>query len=217
MNDAMEERYGALGVVWFVVLAVIGLVLAGSEPSRTDSAAEIAKYYADNDTGLQVGAFLAGLAIVGLVVWFGSVWRAMVRAEGGTSRLALIAAIGVVISTITAIGSIAIDAGTAAAIDQLGEGSAVFFQLSSVLFGFSPIGDVLFVGAISVLAHRTGFLPKWTAQAGLVVVAVALVASLSIASDAAFFEVFAIIAGVTWMLWILSVGILLYKQAPSSA
>ena len=85
------------------------------------------------------------------------------------------------------------------------------------MFGFSPIGDVLFVGAISALAHRTEFLPKWTAQAGLVVVAVALVSSLSIASDAAFFEVFAIIAGVTWMLWILSVGILLYKKAPSSA
>ena len=52
MDDRTWERYGALGGVWFVVMAVIGGIFAGSSPGRSDSTADIVEYYTDNDSGL---------------------------------------------------------------------------------------------------------------------------------------------------------------------
>ncbi len=75
MDNRTWVRYGALGGVWFVVLTVIGGILAGSPPPRSDPAADIVKYYADNDSGLQIGAFLVALGVIGLVWWFGRLWR----------------------------------------------------------------------------------------------------------------------------------------------
>ena len=217
MDDKAWERYGALGAVWFVVLGVIGGGLAGSTPSRGDSAADIANFYADNDSAIQVGAFLTLLGVVGLVWWFGSLWRAMGRAEEGSPRLSVIALVGFVISGAMALSGFTVNAATAAGIDVIGEGSAFFLGLSSVFFAASSIGDVIMVGAVSGLAWRTGFLPRWIAQAGLVVVLASLVASLGMASDADFFGLFALIAFVVWALWLLSVGVLLYRTAPADA
>ena len=81
MDDRTWERYGASGGVWFVVMVVIGGILAGSPPGRSDSPADIAKYDTDNDSGLQIGAFLGALGVIGLVWWFGTLWRSMADAE----------------------------------------------------------------------------------------------------------------------------------------
>ena len=76
MDDKTWERYGALGGIWFVVFAVVGSFLAGAPPSR-DDAAEIAEWFVDNDGAIQTGAFLSGIGVIGLVWWFGTLWRAM--------------------------------------------------------------------------------------------------------------------------------------------
>ncbi len=217
MDDRTWEKYGALGVVWFAVFGLVGGLLPGRSASRTDSAGEIANHFADNDTAIQVGAFLTILGLIGLIWWFGSLWRAMDRAEDGSPRLAIIALIGFLISATMAVSGFAINAGIAAGIDQIGEGSAFYLHLSSILFAASPIGDVIMVTAISGLIWRTGFLPKWVAQTGVVVVVTALLASVGVASDAEFFELFASIGFFVWLLWILTVGVLLYQKAPADA
>ena len=161
MDDKTWERYGALGGVWFVVLAVIGGILAGSPPARSDSAADIAKYYTDNDSGLQVGAFLGALGAIGLIWWFGRLWRSMADAEGGTPRVSIIALVGFILSGVGATAAFTVDAGVAAAIDAAGEGSKVFFQIFNISFGFSAIGNLILTAAVGGLILRTGFLPKW--------------------------------------------------------
>lgn len=215
MFDKSWEKYGALGVIWFVVLNFVGALLGGSPPSRTDSAAEIARYYADNDTAIQFGGFLIAIGVIGLVVWFGSLWRAMDRAEGGSPYLAIIALSGFIVSGTMALAAWAINAAMAAGIADAGERSADFYEIVSVLFGFSSIGDVIMISAVSALVWSTGFLPKWIAQLGVIVVLCSLVSAVGIASDASFFELFAFIAILIWVVWIVSVGVLLYRKTPA--
>lgn len=214
MDDTKWERYGALGGIWFVVLAVIGGFLPGSMPGRNDPVAEIAEFYADKDAAIQTWAFLTGIGVIGLIWWFGTLWRAMVDAEG-RPRLAVIALFGLVISGIGAITGMIINAGTAAAIDMAGEGSAMFFDMSSIAFGFSSIGDVILTVAVAALIIRTTFLPIWAAYASLVSAIVSLIASFAIISDEDFFGVFGFIAFLVWSAWILMMSGLLYQRIKS--
>jgi hypothetical protein len=216
MDDKTWERYGALGGVWFVVLAVIGAIVAGAPPSRTDSTAEIAKHYTDNADGLQLGALLGALGVIGLVWWFGTLWRAMANAEGGTPRVAIIALVGLVLSGIGAMMGFTIDAGTAASIDIIGEGSAVFFQISNISFGFSAMGDVVLATAVGGLILRTGFLPKWVGYLSYGVAVLSLVGMITIASDHDIFAFFAFLAAGVWAIWIIVIGILNYQKGSAA-
>jgi hypothetical protein len=218
MDAKTAERYGALGGIWFVILAVIGGMLAGSSmPGRDDPVSEIVEFYADNDGAIQLGAFLTAIGVIGLVWWFGSLWRKMTDAEGGTPRLAVVALLGLTLSGIGAMTGMIINAGTAATIDVAGEGSAAFFAMSSVAFAFSGVGDVVLTLAVAVLILRSDMLPKWVAYASLVSAAVSLVAALGIASDADFFVVLGFIAFLVWSAWVLLLSVLLYQQTPTSA
>jgi len=208
MDDRKWERYGALGGVWFVVLATIGGILAGSPPSRTDSAADILTYYTDHETELQVGAFLGALGVIGLVWWFGTLWRSMAEAEGGNPRVSIIALVGFILSGTAAMAAFTIDAGTAAAIDVAGEGSKIFFQISNISFGFSAVGDVIMTAAVGGLILRTGFLPKWVGYLSYAIAVLAVVGSIAIASDASFFTAFTFIAAAAWGVWIVVIAVL---------
>lgn len=215
MSDRAWEKYGALGVVWFAVFGLVGGFLSGSPPSRTDPAAEISEYFVDNDTTLQVGAFLTAIALLGLAWFFGSLWRAMVRAEG-SPRLSVIALVGFVISATMAMIGFGIQAATAAGIEHIADGTmpAFLFGLSAIFLGLSPMGDVIMIGAVTGLAWRTGFLPSWLTAAGALVVIMSLVSSGGVASDAQFFAVFGIITFLMWLLFVLAVGAHLFRNAP---
>ena len=212
MDDRTWERYGALGGVWFVVLAVIGGILAGSPPSRSDSPAEIAQYYADHDSALQIGAFLGALGVLGLVWWFGTLWRSMADAEGGTPRVSIIALVGFILSGTAAMAAFTIDAATAAAIDVAGDGSKIFFQISNISFGFSAIGDVILTAAVGGLILRTGFLPKWVGYLSYAIAVVALVGAIGIANDASAFTALTFLAAAAWGIWIVVIAILNYRR-----
>jgi hypothetical protein len=216
MDDKTWERYGALGGVWFVVMAIIGGIFAGSAPARTDSAADIAKYYTDHDSGLQVGGFLGAIGAIGLVWWFGTLWRSMADAEEGTPRVSIIALVGFVVSGLGALTAFTVDAGTAAAIDIAGETSKIFFQISNISFGISAIGDVIMTAAVGGLILRTGFLPKWVGYLSYVVAVLALVGSVGIANDATIFNVFTFVGAGAWGVWIVVIAILNYRKTATA-
>ena len=218
MDDKAWERYGALGGVWFVVLAVIGGFIVGADrPGRADPAAEIGEWIADNDAALQWGAFLTAIGVIGLAWWFGTLYRAMRGAEEGNPRVAIIALAGFIVSGIGAMTGFSINAGVAAAVDQAGDGVSVFYGISGVAFGISAVGDVILALAVSGLAMRTGFLPRWVASLGLIVVVTSLIASIGIASDDDFFDSFGFIAFLIWAFWILAVSSVNYNRTSAAA
>lgn len=211
----MMEKYGALGGIWFVVFAVIGALIAGSPPNRTDDLNDIAAWYSDNSGAIQVGALLGGISVIGIAWWFGSLWRAMVRAEEGSPRVAAIAAVGFILSGAMALSGFGINAAAASRIDQLGSGAAIFLDIANVSLGFAGIGTLIMVLAVSGLALRTGCLPKWAVWLGLVVVVAEAIAAIGIASDATFFSVFGLIAFLSWAVWMVATAVLLYQNAPA--
>lgn len=181
-----------------------------------DPAADIVKYYADNDSGLQVGAFLAALGMIGVVWWFGTLWRSMADAEGGTPRVGIIALVGFVLSGVGATVARIIDAGTAAAIDVAGESSTIFFQISNISFGFSSIGDVIMTAAVGGLILRTGFLPKWVGYLSYAVAVLSLVATIGISNDASFFGLFSLLAAAVLAVWIVVIAVLNYRKTAAA-
>ena len=216
MDDKTWEKYGALGGIWFVVFAVVGSLLAGPPPAR-DDATEIVEWFVDNDGALQLGAFLTGIGVIGFVWWFGTLWRAMRRGSDDSPRLEVVALAGFVFSGAMAFSGFSVIAATASGIDDVGASSPFFFGLASVFYSFAAIGTAIMVMAISGLAFRTGFLPKWLAQTGLVVVAANLLSGVGVASDTAFWGQLGFIAFLAWALWTVGVSLQLYQNVPADA
>ena len=90
-------------------------------------------------------------------------------------------------------------------------------EISAVFLSFSAVGDVVMVGAVSIIALRTNFLPKPLAQYGLVVALLALVASLGVATDADGIALIGLIGVLAWALWIVLISVHLFKNSPAEA
>jgi hypothetical protein len=179
----IKQRWTALSGIVFVVLMLTGAFFVTDVPEADASAREISGYLADsgNHTRNVVGAYiwvLGGLAFLGFVSGLRGVLR---RAEGDPGTLSsLVFGAGVVF---TAVWSAS--AATIAAVAYAVEFSdapvtnpdlvRVLPQLGSLLLllggGFAGI---LLVAATSILAFRTGVLPRWLAWLGIPV-AIALV------------------------------------------
>src|SRR3954471_1489213 len=108
MDESKWERYAALGGIWFVVLNVIGAFLPGAPPSTDDSTEKIAKYFSDHSGGIKMTQLLLGLGTIGLLWWFGSLWRLMVTAEDNRPRMAVVALGGLILGMALALASGAI-------------------------------------------------------------------------------------------------------------
>jgi hypothetical protein len=134
VDESMKwERYGALGGILFVVLVIVSIVIPGSTPKSTDSAAKILKYFRDNNDGIKVAGFVGGLAAVPILWWAGSLWARLRRAEGGAPRLALVAVLGLVFGGAGQLVAGAITATVALELNTLSASAVKFFFVLSVI------------------------------------------------------------------------------------
>jgi Domain of unknown function (DUF4386) len=177
------ERWPALSGIVFVALMLTGAAFVIDVPAADASAQEIAGYLADgeNHTRNIIGAYLwvlGGLAFLGFVTGLRTVLR---RAEGEPGTLSsLVFGAGVVFTAVWSVSAVAL-AAVAYAVEFSDAPVTdpdivrVLPQLGSLLLlvggGFAGI---LLVLATSVLAFRTGVLPRWLAWLGILV-AIALV------------------------------------------
>lgn len=219
MDDKKWERWGLLGGIEFVVLILIAVFISGAPPDADADPVEIGEWYLDNDTAIQLAAFLAGLALIAILWWFGSVWRHLRRAEDGEARLSVIALLGLLMSGSLAFVAFALNSATAMRIEEVGAGASVLYASSTVLYALSSVGDVVLIAAVSALAFRTKFLPDWLAWLGAGAALVNLVGSIGSATDAAAIAVIGFIGFLLWLLWIAAVSVVLYQKsgAPAAA
>jgi hypothetical protein len=211
MDDDRWERYAAVGGVVFVVLAVIGAVLPGSPPASDASAAKVAKYFRDSAGSIQAAQVFLGIGIIGLLWWFGSLWRMMVRAEDGRPRMAVVAVIGLTAAAGLVLLSGAISSATALRINDLGDGSRFSYALSGVVISTAGFGIVAFLGAVCALNYRTNFMPQWLTYVGWLAAAGFLVASLGSASDNTAFVVFGFLSFFVWCVWIVGISVAMWR------
>jgi hypothetical protein len=218
MNDSKWVRYAAFGGVAFVVLNVVGAALSGSPPAANASATKIAKYYADKDSALKAALWLGGLASVGLVWWFGSLWRRMSRAEGGEHRLSVVSLIGLALGGALFMASASVNASVALRITDVGEGARVFYTLSTVLLSAAGFGLAIHLFATNILGLRYKMLPAWMAWVGVVSGLAFLVSAvLGSATDNASGVVFGFIGFIGWSVWVLGVSFQIWRDAPEAA
>jgi hypothetical protein len=212
MDGSRWERYAAIGGVIFVVLNVVGALIGGSPPAPSDSAAKIAKYYADKDTALETAMWLGGIGTMGLAWWFGSLWRRMARAEGGAARLGLVSLIGLTLAGSGFLASTAVNTAAALRAGDIGDSAPYYYTLGVVLLGAAGFGIAVHLFATNVLAVRTRILPIWVAGlgvlAGLGFVVSGIVAS---ADDSKAGMVIGLLSFLAWCVWILVVSFVIWR------
>jgi hypothetical protein len=214
MDGSKWERYAALGGIVFVVTNIVGAFLPGSPPSSDDSATEIAKYFSDHAGAIEVATLLLGIGVIGLLWWFGSLWRLMAKAEGERPRLAVVALSGLVVAaTLTLVGA-SISSTVALRIDDaVAQGTAqFFFILSFVLFSAAGFGIVVFVAAVTSLSYRTKMFATWINILGWVAALGFLISTLGVVSDASWLFVAGLVAFLVWCVWVVAISIILYRQ-----
>jgi len=213
MDDAKWERWGALAGVVFIALIVIAALIGGSPPKPADPPNEILKYFKDNQDALRVGSYLLGLAVVPFLWFLGTLFGRLRRAEGGNGRVAGIALTGGVVAI--AIATVAGGLGAYAALHP--EGSVGIFQISTILFGYVSFAAAIFVAGVSVVAMRTGLLPKWLVWGGEVLALAWLVAGAGVSTEKDAINVVGFIVFLAWAVWIVAVSITLYRTEAATA
>lgn len=205
------EKYVPLTGVLYVVIGLIGVVVAGDTPDFLPSPDEARDYLVDDNGAALGSAVLWTLSVVPLV-WFFGVLRSRLRAvEGPDDRLSWTAttagvggaAVLLGATTILALGALRADEDG----DIAGELAQLFVDLSNILYGVAaPILFGITVLAVGILAlRRPGLLPVWVGWASVV------------------FAVVAFIPPISWVfmfflfnLWVLVVAIVLFRNQPEA-
>jgi hypothetical protein len=185
----------------FVVVAIVGAIIAGEPPGADNPAQEIIDHYTDKKTEIQIGT-LVGMAAAVLLVFFGAYLRSVLRAaEGPGGMLSALTLIG---ATIVAVGlaiDLTISFALAERVDDI-EPAAV--QALQALWDndFVPfaVGTLIFLISTGLSIVLYGALPKWL---GWIALALAVVG----------FTPIGFIAFIGAGLWIVVASVLLMLRA----
>jgi hypothetical protein len=200
MRDRGFERFAPLAGVVVLILAIISFILSNSSPGADASTAKVIKYWNDNDSKEIASALFGSLAAL-FIVWFVASLRSVIlRAEGGTGRLATLAFAGGVIG---AMGLLMNAAFEFVAADTAGDVPPQVTQTLSALYDdfFLPIiaGFVILNVATGLAALRHRILPAW---AGIVMLVLAVVGITPVGWIALLISI----------VWIAVVGVVLFVR-----
>lgn len=218
MDDKAWAKYAVIGGPLFVVLALVGGFLPGTPPAMDASIAKAEAFFNDNSREIRIGAFLTGLGAIALVWWFGSLWRRMSAAEEGRPRLAVVAALGLLMSGAIILVQQATMAAVALRPLDTGSGSSgkFYLTLTYTMGAMVFIGTVIFVGAVTALSHRTKMFPAWTNILGWVAALAMLAGVGNVVTTKSAFLVAGLIGFLLWALWVLVISWDLWKT-PANA
>jgi hypothetical protein len=219
MNDAKWERWAAAtGIAAFVLLAVSNFFVTASPPKITDSAQKIVKFAVDHRSGLLAQIFVGGFGFALFFPWFlGSLRSFLVKAEGGTGRLATVAfGGGLILVGVTAIGA-SLQASVALTIAKHGDPGVVqaLFVVGSTAFVLVGYPLAVLAGATAFVALRHGALPRWYAWASGLIALYALFTTAGILVETGPLSpsgVLQLIGFILFGLWTLVTSILLVQR-----
>ncbi len=215
MGRGMGSRWAALGGVVFVVVnAVTGV--AGSEPPGADASASTAgAFFAAHAGAIEAGLWLFGLGALGLLWWFGAVYRWMRSAER-SSGCAAASLVGFGIGGAMTFAASAVWSAAALAASDLGATARIVNLIGWQLRAAAGFGLAVHLLATNALALRDRSLRMWLISVGdasaiaFVVSGVATSTSTGDAGDLA-----GLAAVMLYSIWILGVSHHLWRWNPT--
>ncbi|GAA0725169.1 DUF4386 domain-containing protein [Dactylosporangium roseum] len=212
---------GVLAVVFtalFLGGLFLGTILGGGKPypSPFGATPDILEYFRDHATAVRVGGALQFAAAIPLAIYAATVSARLhqlgVRAPGATIALAG----GLLSSGFLALSGLL---GWVMSRAEVLDEPALVRGLQYLNFAAGGPGHVvplgLLVAGVAVPGLLARLLPRWLAWAGLVIAAIAEVATLSLLVDAAAYLL--PIARFAGLAWLIVVGFRLPQQRPSRA
>jgi hypothetical protein len=200
-----DHWWAPLTGVAFVVVAIIAFAVGGEPPDSKHSAGEIANFYRDNESSIQISAALITLAVLLLIFFAGYLRRELRQAEGEGGVLSLVAFSGALVLAVGAAFDATIGFAMADAADHV---QPAQLQTLQVLWDndFLPIAlgtEVLMLAAgLSIVRHRA--LAPWMGWAAIVLAVLGL-------TPAGF------VAFLGGALWIAAASVMLAMRARGSA
>ncbi len=161
MNRSKEWLVPLTGVA-FIVVGILGFIIAGEPRSADEPVNEIVDFYVDNKDSVELGAIAAAVAGL-LLIFFGAYLRKVLAAAGGEGEiLSLVAFVGLVLVALGFALDGTISFALAEAADDI---DPVAVQALQALWDndFLPIalGVLAFLWATGISVIRSGALPKW--------------------------------------------------------
>lgn len=208
-----------IGFVLAVVSANVALGAAGTPPGTGAGLDEVAAYYADHRTAIQVGSAIAPLAWVFLAVFGAGAFTRIWRVEYGRGEAwSVVGVIGVVV-LIVLFGSVV--ANQIALTDGDRTTTGALWDLHNAYFGINCIGIGVALTGFSIGGLRTATLRSWhgylgLAGAGMMLVA-AMLAPVTATGGATALTAFGFGGFGVWLVWLVTFGVTMLRGAKTPA
>lgn len=207
------ERLGAVAGIAFIVLNLIGNLIAGSPPSFDDSPAKIASFFQDNHRDVIISVLCTGAAAP-LFIWLLASLALRLRTAGQGAWAVIVFALGV---TGWAMG-VAADAvyGSLARIGT--EGDAGLIQGLYQLQGFFTVKAFWFATGFALVAGIAAWqaLPRWYAISSLAAGALFVLGGISVRSTGALapLDSLTFIAFLALLAWVVATSLVVWRLSP---
>jgi hypothetical protein len=201
------DRSAAIGGVVFVALDVVVAIVIGTPLAGDAPVGEVSSYYVDGAASLEAGLWLFGLATIGLMWWFGALWRRMASVDDGT-RLAVTSLVGFILAGALSFTASAVSAALALRADAIGDDAVILHALAvGPLYAATGFGLGAHLLATTLLGARGMAWPTWLVvigvTSGILFVVSAVVGAMTVTGIAAGVG---LPAFVLWCVWILGVS-----------
>ena len=170
---ARWERYAPLSGVKAVVLWVVGIILLTGPGhlgnNSSDAPLSVLSAYVNHHAAIQWGAWFVMLGALAFLWFVGSLRAALFSAEGGTGRLASIAAFGGVATGICVLLAHVPSFAAASTSDNLtAPGAKALILMDDVFFYGAEFSVAVLFLATAVSIMRWGALPVWLGWVSIV-------------------------------------------------
>jgi hypothetical protein len=225
MDQRQQERLGAAsGIIFFILLVASFVFGPDKPPAFTDSAQKVANYVSDNRDQIQSGAALTVLSGPFFLWFLGSLARSLRLAEErGPGRLAAVSFAGGIVALVLASAGTGIQWAASYHSDLDPSTIRALWDSGVGIFSFAlGMGIATLIGAASVLALRTGALPRWLAAGGAAIALLELVYGVvSMFKETGAFSAadgaIGLIGFLLFAVWVLATSIVLVRRAGAAA
>jgi hypothetical protein len=213
--ESRDSRWIAASGLLFIAAWVVGLVIASPPAATAPTSSVIAYYQANREIAMLQTYLISGVTGAALIVFSAALRSALHRFEGESSTLSsILLGAGMVAASLSfsealfaqVLANHSAATGDAAVIRTL-------MQLNVEIDTFKLPTLALMIGAVSLLALRTGALPRWIAWAGAVESLLLVIASWSFPLNSDLLTIVLYVSGIGLLLWVAMVSIAMVRPA----